>query len=67
MKTVKITLILLTAAAVIIFMKAGRAVDLRRALPFCDGEPPNEYHYGALALLLIWLWGMARLRRKDDE
>jgi hypothetical protein len=39
MKTVKVTLILLTAAAIIIFMKAGRALDLRRALPFCDGDP----------------------------
>jgi len=67
MKATKITLILLTAAAAIIFVKASRVVDLRRTLPFCDGEPPNEYHLGAIAILLIWLWGMGRLRRKDDH
>lgn len=67
MKAAKVTLILLTAAAAVIFVKAGRTVDLRRTLPFCDGEPPNKYHLGALAMLLIWLWGMARLRRKDDD
>ena len=67
MKAAKITLILLVAAATITFMKTNRAIDLRRALPFCDGEPPHLYHIGALALLLIWLWGMRRLRRRHDD
>jgi hypothetical protein len=67
MKAMKITLILLVAAATITFMKTDRAIDLRRALPFCDGEPLNVYHVTALVLLLIWLWGMARLRRRDDD
>ena len=67
MKAVKITLILLTAAAAILFMKANRSLDIREALPFCDGQPPNKYHAAGIVILLIWLWGMARLRRRDDD
>lgn len=67
MKAAKVTLIVLIAAAATLFVKAGRSVDLRRTLPFCDGAPPNKYHVTAIAILLLWLWGMWRLWRKDDD
>lgn len=67
MKAVKITLILLTAAAAILFMKANRSLDIREALPFCDGLPPNRYHVAEIVILLIGLGGIARLRRRDDD
>jgi len=67
MKAMKITLILLGTAAVIHFIKADNAIDIRRALPFLDGEVPNAYHIGALAIILLFLWGLARLGRHDDD
>ena len=68
MKALRITFILLGAAAAIHFIKADNAVDIRRALPFCDGDSfPNAYHFGALAIVLIFLWGLARLGRRDDH
>ncbi|MFC1762822.1 hypothetical protein ACFL6U_12185 [Planctomycetota bacterium] len=67
MKAIKITLVLLIAAAAINFIKADNIVDIRKALPFCDGQPPNAYHWGALVITLIFLWGLARLRRRDDD
>jgi len=67
MKATKITLVLLCAAAVLHFLKAEKNIDIRKSLPFLDGEPPNIYHVGALAMILIFFWGLGRLRRHDDE
>jgi hypothetical protein len=68
MKAIQITLILLVTAAVIHYIQVGYAIDIRKALPFLDGEAPNAtYHVGSLAIFLIFLWGLARLGRRDDD
>jgi hypothetical protein len=67
MKAVKITLVLLTTAAILHFLKSEEHIDIRRSLPFLDGEPPNTYHVAALAIILIFLWGLSRLGRGDDN
>lgn len=68
MKAIKITLVLLATAAVLHFLKAEEDIDIRKSLPFLDGEPPNVYHVAALAVILIFVWGLIRLGRgKDDE
>ena len=67
MKAIKITFVLLTAAAVLHFLRAEKTIDIRKALPFLDGEPPNAYHIAALAVILIFLWGLIRLGRGNDD
>lgn len=67
MKAVKITLILLIAAAAILFIRSDYQLDIREALPFCDGRRPNKYHLAAIVIIVIWLWGLARLRRRDGD
>ena len=64
MKFIKITIIILIAATALNYIRADRAYNIIRALPFCDGEPINNYHWGALAILIITLWGYHRLTRK---
>lgn len=67
MKAIKIALILLTTAAVLLFIRDGTAMDLRKLLPFCDGEPVNNYHFGDLIICLIAIWGLARLMRQGGN
>jgi hypothetical protein len=68
LKIIRITWIVLVAAAVLSFVRAQETFDIVKALPFCDGEPVNSYHIGALIICLIALWGFSRLgRRNNDE
>lgn len=68
MKVIRITLIVLVVAAVLSFVRATKTFDIVKALPFCDGEPVNGYHIGALIICLIALCGFSRLgRRNNDE
>jgi len=67
MKVIKITLIVLVAAAVLSFVRAERTFNIVKALPFFDGEPVNEYHIGAMIICLIALWGFSRLSRRNND
>jgi hypothetical protein len=67
LKVIRITLIILVAAAVLSFIRAQKTFDIIKALPFCDGEPVNGYHIGALLICLIGLWGFCRLARRNND
>ena len=73
MKIAKIVLIVTIAAAVITWLRAGEDFPLPRVLPFCGGYPPSALYdvIGGIGIVLIFLWGLARLRRRersdDDE
>ncbi|MFC1764995.1 hypothetical protein ACFL6U_23360 [Planctomycetota bacterium] len=67
MKIIKLALILLFMSSVLSFIKADKSIDIRQALPFCDGEPPNVYHVGALIMILIFLWGINRKGQDEDD
>jgi len=69
MKANKITIVLLITFTVLGFIRAGADFHIAKILPFCDGEPAGSiYPWAGLILVVIFLWGLARLRqRKDNE
>ena len=68
MRAIKITIVLLITFVVLGFIRAGADFHIARILPFCDGEPVGMYAWAGLVMAGIFLWGLARLRRrKDDE
>jgi hypothetical protein len=72
MKAAKIVLVLLVISALIGVVRSGRGLGhIGRVLPFCSGGEPGLYDFGALAVIAIALWGIARMYRAgkdtDDE
>ena len=66
MKAVKIVAVLLVAAMLMIFVRAGDRSPLPQALPGCDGLPVSPtYLAGGFALLLLLTWGLARLAHRN--
>ena len=67
MKTFKIVLILLTALALIVWARASSDDfgHIARILPFSGGFRPSIYDAAAIAMILICLGGLARLKRRD--
>ena len=66
-KTAKITFIIILAAALIVFLREGRTFHIAKILPFCGGFKPSMYDAAAIALLLLMLWGLGRLKRRDTS
>jgi len=70
MKVIKITLIILVVASILAFVKSGMVFHIAKVLPFCSGNPIEwGYELGALAILVLFLLGLQRLRRnqrRDD-
>ena len=67
MRTFKTTLILLSALALAVWLRAS--VDfghIARVLPFSGGFRPSIYDAAAIAMVLISLWGLGRLKRKGN-
>ena len=69
MKAATILIIVIVALAVIGWIMQDTDFHIAESLPFCSGEKPNFYDIGALALLTLLVWGLARLakRRRDDD
>ena len=71
MRWIQITLILLVAVTVFLFITGGKIFHIAKALPFCSGNPIQwNYEAGSLAILILFFWGLHRLRRnrhKDDD
>jgi hypothetical protein len=65
MKTIRLTLIMLVAIAFYLSIKAGHSFNIVQALPFAEGENINIYHFGSLAVVLITLWGLRRLKKDE--
>ena len=70
MKAIKITLILLVAATILVFVRSDLAFHIAKSLPFCSGDPIDwDYASGALTMLVLFVLGLYRLRRnqRDDD
>jgi len=68
MRIIKITLCLLIAAGVLAFVKSGRVFHIAKVLPFCSGSPIRwPYELGGLAIIGLFIWGLARLNRNSND
>ena len=67
MRAIKITIILFITVTAIAFVRAGDSFHLAKVLPFCDGEPVNIFHGAGLVMAAIFLWGLYRMRRRDED
>lgn len=70
MKTIKITLIILVAATILVFIRSELAFHIAKILPFCSGDPIEwDYELAALAMLVLFVLGLYRLHRnhRDDD
>jgi hypothetical protein len=68
MKPINITLIILVAASILVFVRSGMVFHIAKSLPFCSGNPIEwGYDLGGLAMIVIFLWGLNRLRRNQGR
>ena len=68
MRLIRLTVILLVAATVFLFITNGRIFHLSRVLPFSSGAGIDlPYEIGGLVMLGLFLWGLYRLRRNDRD
>ncbi len=64
MKPIKLCLIILIAAVVINFFRDGRLFHIAKSLPFAGGnERISQYDWAGVIMLVIFVWGLYRLRR----
>jgi len=61
MKAALLIVIVLLTVALVRWILAGSDVSFGRALPFMNGRFDPLYDLGALAMLVIFLWGLVRL------
>ena len=68
MKAAKVILIILFFSALICFVRGDLTFPLVQTLPFCGGPRPGKYEIAACILVILLLWGLARLKRlhRDD-
>ncbi len=66
MKCIKLTITLAIGIFLIQFVRQGESFHVARCLPFCDGEI-TLYDYGALACILIFIFGMGQMNRDDED
>lgn len=67
MKVAWVVLILVLLASVACWVRGGADFNIVSALPFLGGRPPGIADIGALALLAITGWGIARLLTRKDK
>lgn len=67
MRVIKITVVFLIAVTVLGFIRSGADFHIAKILPFCDGEPVSLYHWAGVIMGGIFLWGLIRLNRHDEE
>ena len=63
MKALKIVLIVILAAVIVNMIRGGEDFPLPHTLPLAGGFSPGVYDLGASGLILLCLWGLARVRR----
>ena len=66
-RIVYLTLVILIAAALINFARGGEGFHIAKVLPFASGETPGIYDWAGIAIVLITLWGIQRLRRNRNS
>lgn len=68
MKLIQITLILLVAVSIFLFITSGRIFHLSKLLPFCSGSGIDwPYEIGSLFMVGLFLWGLHRLKKRNQE
>ena len=66
MKAVKITILIVILIAVLNFIVQGDFFHPAKALPFVQGNT-GLYGGASLAIIVIFLWGLWRLNRPEDD
>ena len=63
MKAAKITLIIISLAALICAIKQDDRFSLPTTLPFLDDQTVDMYTAAKVIMIVIFLWGLGRLGR----
>ena len=67
MKAARILLLILFFSALICFVRGDLTFPIVQTLPFAGGPRPGKYEIAAFILILLLLWGLARLKRLHNE
>jgi hypothetical protein len=68
MKLIQITLIILIALVVFLYVNEGRIYHIARTLPFnSHGPMERDYELAGIVLLGLFLWGLYRRRRNGPD
>ena len=63
MKAAKITVVIVVISSAILWCRSSWDFGhIARSLPFSGGHQPGIYDIGALAILVLLLWGFSRLK-----
>ena len=68
MKAIKLCVIIVIAAIIINFMKAGLGFHIAKSLPFSNAsDKVSLYDWAGVAVLIILAWGLYRVKHMDDD
>jgi len=63
MRAAKLTLLLILILALMIWVRSGQDLGhLAKIIPFCSGNPPSLFDFGALALVIMCIATLRRLK-----
>jgi hypothetical protein len=66
-KVVWIVLLILLLASLIGWVRGDAVFPIVQALPFLGGYSPGIYDAGACIMILITVWGIRRLNRRNED
>jgi len=68
MRAAKITLVLILVLALMIWVRSsGHDLGhIAKVLPFCSGDPPGFYDFGALILIVMCFFALRRLKQAQE-
>ncbi|MGB2966839.1 MAG: hypothetical protein WBD14_05435 [Phycisphaerae bacterium] len=67
MNAAKITLVLLVVLGLMIWVRSGQDLGhLAKIIPFCSGNPPSLYDFGAIVLILMCIFALRRLKQTQE-
>jgi hypothetical protein len=67
MREAKIVLVIILIAVLINAVRGDFRYHLLHTFPFLGRQPPGMYDVAGVAMILIALWGLARLNRIRDR
>ncbi|HUX00691.1 MAG TPA: hypothetical protein VMY35_06895 [Phycisphaerae bacterium] len=68
MKAAKLTILLLLILALMVWVRSsGQDLGhLAKILPFCSGNPPSLYDFGALILIVMCFFALRHLKQAQE-
>ena len=67
MKAAQILFIVIPTLCLLAWIQRSCRIDhIARTLPFCGGWQPDFFDVGAIALILLCVQGLRRLKHRDD-